>query len=288
MTGCGIRISIVVRRIVEVRVEMLKNLKLERPIAFIDLETTSNRYYADRIVEFSVLKVQPDGTEEYKSRRVNPEMLISPEAMDKHGITDAELVGEPIFRQLAKGICEFLDGCDLSGFNILDFDLPLLENEFKRVGIDFSRQDRQIVDSMAIFHMKVPFDPDRKRDLKAAYLMYCDKELKNAHSADSDVRASAEVLDGQLEMYDDLPRDVNGLCSVCSAGRENYLDVVGKFVWVEGEAVCNFSKDHKGRRLKDIAAESPGFLTWVTDREFSPEVKDIASKALRGEFPQME
>ncbi len=135
---------------------MLKNIKLERPLAFIDLETTGNRYYADRIVEFSVLKIQPDSTEEYKSRRVNPEMPISPEAIDKHGITDAELVGEPIFRQLGRGICEFLDGCDLSGFNILDFDLPLLENEFKRVGIDFSRQDRQIVDSMAIFPMKVP------------------------------------------------------------------------------------------------------------------------------------
>ena len=139
---------------------------------------------------------------------------------------------------------------------------------------------------MAIFHMKVPFNPNNKRDLKAAYFMYCGKEIKNAHSADSDVRASAEVLDGQLEMYDDLPRDVSGLCSVCSAGRENYLDVVGKFVWAEGEAICNFSKDYKGRRLKDIAAESPGFLSWITDRDFSPEVKDIASKALRGEFPQ--
>lgn len=267
---------------------MLKNLRLERPIAFIDLETTGNRYYSDRIIEFSVLKIQPDKTEEYKSRRVNPEMLNSPEAMAKHGITDAELEREPVFRQLAKGIREFLEGCDLSGFNIIEFDLPLLENEFRRVGIDFSRQGRQIVDSMVIFHMKVPFDPDNKRDLKAAYLMYCGKEIKNVHSADSDVRTSAEVLDGQLEMYNDLPRDVAGLCSVCSTGRENYLDVEGRFMWVEGEAVCNFSKEHKGRRLKDVAEESPGFLTWIMDRDFSPEVKEIASKALRGEFPRME
>ena len=263
---------------------MLKNLKLERPIAFIDLETTSNRYYADRIVEFSVLKIQPDSTEEYKSRRVNPEMPISPEAMEKHGITDAELVDEPVFRQLAKGICEFLDGCDLSGFNILDFDLPLLENEFKRVGIDFSRQDRQIVDSMAIFHMKVLFDPNKKRDLKAAYLMYCGKELKNAHSADSDVRASAEVLDGQLEMYDDLPRDVPGLCAFCNEVRKNYVDLEGKFIWSEGEVVFNFGK-YTGHPLKEIVQEYPDYLQWIMRGDFSPDVHDIVTKALDDEFP---
>lgn len=266
---------------------MLKNIKLERPLAFIDLETTGNRYYADRIVEFSVLRIQPNSTEEYKSRRVNPEMPISPEAIDKHRITDAELVGEPIFRQLGKGICEFLDGCDLSGFNILDFDLPLLENEFKRVGIDFSRQDRQIVDTMAIFHMKVPFDPNAKRNLAAAYLLYCGKELKNAHSADSDVRASAEVLDGQLDMYDDLPRDVPGLCSVCAGGREYYIDVVGKLGWDSGEAAFRFGQ-YRGRPLRDVSGEDPSYLEWILGQDFSPEVKDIAAKALRGEFPQME
>ncbi len=263
---------------------MLKNLKLEKPMAFIDLETTGNRYYADRIVEFSVLKIQPDGTEEYKSRRVNPEIPISPEAMDKHGITDAELVGEPVFRQLAKGICEFLDGCDLSGFNILDFDLPLLENEFRRVGIEFSRDNRQIIDTMAIFHMKVPFDSNARRNLEAAYLMYCSKELKNAHSADSDVRASAEVLDGQLDMYDDLPRDVPSLCSACSEGRENYLDAVGKFVWLGEEAAFNFSK-HSGRLLREIAGEYPDYLEWMLRQDFSPEVRDIVTRALEGDFP---
>ncbi|MFC1901866.1 exonuclease domain-containing protein [Chloroflexota bacterium] len=267
---------------------MLKNLKLERPMAFIDLETTSNRYYVDRIIEFSVLKIWPDGTEEYKSRRVNPQMPIAAEATSKHGITNSDLKGEPTFRQLAKGICEFLEGCDLSGFNILEFDLPLLEHEFERAGIEFSRDNRQIADSMAIFHMREPYDSDNPRNLKAAYQKYCGKELTNAHSADSDVKASAEVLDGQLEMYGDLPCDAKGLCAVCLKGRENYIDIEGKLVWVDGEAVCNFSKDHKGHRLKDIAEENPGFLSWILDREFSPQVKDIASKALGGEFPQME
>ena len=267
---------------------MLKNLKLERPMAFIDLETTSNRYYADRIIEFSVLKIWPDGTEKYKTRRVNPQMPISAEATTKHGITNADLEGEPTFRQLAKGICEFLESCDLSGFNILEFDLPLLECEFERVGIKFSRDSRQIVDSMVIFHMKVPFDPNNRRNLEAAYFKYCGKELANAHSADSDVKASAEVLDGQLEMYRDLPRDAESLCAVCLKGRENYIDVQGKLVWVDGDAVCNISKEHKGRRLKDIATDSPGFLEWILNRDFSPQVKDIVTNALNGEFPREE
>jgi DNA polymerase-3 subunit epsilon len=263
----------------------MKNLIINRPIAFIDLETTGNRYYADRIVEFSVLKIKPDGNEEYKRRRVNPEMEISVEATSKHGITNADLEGEPAFHQLARGICRFLDGCDLCGFNILDFDLPLLEHEFKRVGIDFSRDNRQIVDTMAIYHKRVPYDPSVSRNLEAAYLMFCGKQLKDAHSADSDVRACIEVLDGQLDMYSDLPHDVSDLCSICSEGRESYIDIVGKFVWLGEETSFNFGK-HKGRLLSEIAGEYPDYLEWMLRQDFSPEVRDIVSKALESEYPK--
>ena len=264
---------------------MLKNINLERPIAFIDLETTGLRYYTDRIVEFSVLKIKPDGTEEYKSRRVNPEMPIPSEASSVHGITNVDLEEEPTFRQLAKGICEFMDGCDLSGFNILDFDLPLLENEFKRTGIEFSRDNRQIIDTMTIYHKRVPYDPNAKRNLEAAYLFYCDKELKDAHSANSDVRACAEILDGQLDMYDDLPRDVFSLCSICSSDRENYIDLVGRFVWLEQAAAFNFGK-HKGRLLREITDEYPDYLEWILGQDFSPEVTEIVTNALEREFPE--
>ena len=262
---------------------MLEKIKLGRPIAFFDLETTGTRYYADRIVEFSVLKIQPDGTEEYKSRRVNPEMPIPIEATNVHGITNVDLEGEPTFRQLAKGVCEFLDGCDLSGFNILDFDLPLLENELKRVGIEFSRNDRQIIDTMVIYHKKVPNDPNAKRNLEAAYLLYCGKGLTNAHSADSDVKTCAEVLDGQLDMYDDLPPDAQGLCSICSEGRENYIDAVGKLVWYENEAAFGFGR-HKGRLLRAITDEYPDYLQWILDQDFSPGVTEIITEALEGRF----
>ena len=258
---------------------------MQRPIAFIDLETTGTRYYADRIVEFSVLKVWPDGTEEYKSRRVNPEMLIPEEASNVHGITNKDVENEPTLRQLVKGISEFLRGCDLCGFNILEFDLPLLEYEFKRVGHEFLREDRQIIDTMAICHMRVAYDPNASRNLEAAYFLYCGKELKNAHSAVSDVKACAEVLDGQLDMYDDLPRDVSGLHSICYESRENYIDIEGKFVWVGEEASFNFGK-HKGRSLREISEEYPDYLEWMINQDFSPEVISIITNALEGVFSE--
>ena len=266
---------------------MLKKLKLQRPMAFIDLETTGTRYYSDRIVEFSVLKLSPDGGEEYKSRRVNPEMPIPREATAKHGLTNADLEGEPTFRQLAKGICDFVDGCDLSGFNILGFDLPLLELEFKRAGVNFSSDGRQIVDSMAIFHMREAKDPQNSRTLAAAYLKFCGKELTNAHSAESDVRASAEILDGQLETYNDLPCDAGGLCFVCLNHRKHFVDTVeGKFIWLEsGEAAFRFGQ-HTGHTIREIAIDYPDYLNWILGKDFSPEVKDIIVNALRGEFPQ--
>ena len=258
---------------------MLKNLKLERPLAFIDIETTGLRPHTDRIVELSILKVHPDGSEEYKSHRVNPGLPIPAETTAIHGITDADVSKELAFRQYAKSVRDFLDGCDISGFSVISFDLPCLEAEFRRAGVDFSRQNRQLIDSKIIFHMKEP------RTLKAAYLKYCGKELENAHCAEEDAKASAEVLDGQLEAYQDLPRDASGLCALCYEGGKNYVDAEGKFVWVDGEAVCTFGRDNKGLRLKDIAADNPGFLTWILERDFSPEVKEIVAKALDGEFP---
>jgi len=261
---------------------MLKNLKLGRPIAFIDVETTGTNPNSDRVVELSILRIQPDGTEEYKSHRVNPGVPIPADATAVHGITDADVSSLPMFRQYAKSVRDFLEGCDIAGFNVIKFDLPCLEAEFDRAGIEFSREGRHFVDSMVIFHQR------ERRDLEAAYRKYCGGEMENAHCAEEDAKAAAQVLDGQLGMYGDLPRDVGGLGSLCYDVPENFVDSEGRFVWEDGEAVCTFSRENKGRRLRDIAAENPGFLTWILERNFSPEVKDIVTKALRGEFPKIE
>lgn len=188
---------------------MLKNLKLDRPIAFIDVETTGLSPYSDRIVELSILKIHPDGNGEYKSHRINPEIPIPAETTAVHGITDADVANEPAFRQYAKSIRDFLEDCDIAGFNVIKFDLPCLEAEFARANVEFSRQGRYLIDSQVIYHQREP------RNLQAAYHKYCGKEMVNAHSAEEDAKTSAEVLDGQLEMYQDLPRDVSGLCALC-------------------------------------------------------------------------
>jgi DNA polymerase-3 subunit epsilon len=185
-----------------------------------------------------------------------------------------------MFLQYARSVRDFLEDCDISGFNVIRFDLPCLEAEFARANVDFSRQGRYLVDSQVIFHKREP------RDLEAAYRKYCGGEMKNAHSAEEDAKVSAEVLDGQIEMYEDLPRNVAGLADLSLRGEQNYVDADGKFIWVEGEVVCNFGKRYSGQRLKDIALNDPDYLQWIALSDFSGEVKNIATKALDGEFPE--
>ncbi|MFC1995775.1 exonuclease domain-containing protein [Chloroflexota bacterium] len=259
---------------------MLKNLQLNRPLAFIDIETTGLRPYSDRIVELSILRINPDGTEEYKSHRVNPGVSIPAESTAIHGITDAAVASEPMFQRYAKSVRDFLEDCDIAGFNVIKFDLPCLEAELARANVKFSRGDRYFIDSQIIFHQREP------RSLQAAYQKYCSRDMVNAHSAEEDAKVSAEVLDGQLEMYQDLPRDVPGLSALCYRVEKNYIDSEGKFIWVEGEAVCNFGKKYKGRKLTDIAIEDPSYLEWITKADFSTEVNEIVIKALEGEFPK--
>ncbi len=258
---------------------MLEKLKLDKPIAFIDVETTGLKTYSDRIVELSILRVSPDGKQEYKSHRVNPGIPIPAEATTIHSITDADVANEPKFIQYAKSIRDFIEGCDIGGFNVIGFDLPFLEAEFTRANVEFSRQGRYLVDSQVIYHQRDP------RDLAAAYRKYCGKELENAHSAEHDARASAEILDGQLQMHEDLPRNISELCSLCYDMKENSVDVEGKFIWVDGEAVCDFGKKYRGHKLKDLATQDPGYLRWIVGADFSPEVREIATKALNGDFP---
>ena len=260
---------------------MLKNLKLERPIAFIDVETTGINPNSDRVVELSILKIHPDGREEYKSHRVNPGVSIPAEATAVHNITDADVASLPAFRQYARSVKDFLDGCDIAGFNVIKFDLPCLEAEFARAGVEFSRQNRYLVDSMVIYHQREP------RDLQAAYRKYCGGEMENTHVAEEDVKAAVVVLDGQLEQYGDLPRDVTGLCEICNPAGKDYVDPEGKFIWVDGEVVCNFGKKHKGCKLRDIAEGDPSYLSWIAGADFSPEIRKIATRALDGEFPEI-
>jgi len=257
----------------------LKNLKLERPIIFFDLETTGTDPATDRIVEISGLRVAPDGQREAKTRRINPERPIPPEATAIHKITDDDVRDAPPFRQLAKGLLDWLDGADLAGFNVARFDAPLLDQEFRRCGLDLALPTRRIVDAMAIFHRK------ERRDLTAAVRFYLDREHEGAHSAEADVTATFEILEAQLERYEDLPNTVEELAQWSRSSRPGAVDPDGKFVWKNGEAVFAFGK-HQGKPLKAIARSAPDYLRWITNSDFPDEAKQVVARALEGNFPK--
>jgi len=215
-----------------------------------------------------------------ENTRINPDILIPAEATAIHGITNADVAHEPKFKQYAKSILDFLDDCDIAGFNVIKFDLPFIEAEFRRAGVEFSRQNRYLVDSQVIYHLMDP------RNLEAAYLKYCGKKLEAAHTTEGDATASVEILDGQLETHHELPKNVADLCALCYKIPENYIDLDGNFIWSDGEVVCNFGK-HNGHKLEDLVAEDPDYLIWIAEADFTPEVKDIATRALLGEFPKL-
>jgi len=245
-------------------------LKLERPLIFFDLETTGTDVIHDRVVELSLIKVFPDGHEEEKTRRINPERHIPPQATAVHHISDEDVKDEPTFRQLAKDLERIFEGCDIAGFNSNKFDIPLLIEEFKRSGIRFELAGRRLIDVQNIFHKM------EKRTLSAAYKFYCDKELEGAHSATCDTRATYEVLKSQLDRYDSLDNDVEFLSSFSRAG--NTLDLAGRLALdVDGNAIFNFGK-HKGKTVKEVLRIEPGYYNWIMQGEFPQDTKDVLAR----------
>ena len=216
------------------------NLNLKRSIAFLDLETTGINVSSDRIVELSVLKISPNGKEEWMTTRVNPEMAIPPKSTAIHGIKDEDVVKAPVFREIARNLAAFLEGCDLAGYNAIKFDIPVLAEEFLRVNIDFSFVKRRYVDVQVIFHKK------EQRTLSAAYLFYCKKELEGAHGSKADTAATFEILKSQLDRYKDLENDVEKLADFSSFNSN--VDFAGRIILDEnGVEVFNFGSTKVNR-----------------------------------------
>jgi len=245
-------------------------LKLSNPLIFLDLETTGINITKDRIVELSLLKVYPDGKEENKTRRLNPEMPIPPEATAIHGITDDDVKDCPTFKAVAKSLAALIEGCDLAGFNSNRFDIPLLAEEFLRAGVDIDLNKRRFVDVQTIFHKK------EQRSLVAAYKFYCDRDLDNAHSAEVDTSATYEVLKAQLDRYPELQNDIQFLSDFSSFN--NNVDFAGRMIYNEkGEEVINFGK-YKGRLVAEVLTVDPGYYSWIMDGDFSLHTKKMLTK----------
>lgn len=242
-------------------------LKLERPIIFFDLETTGTSITRDRIVEISLIKLYPNGDRDVKSRRINPEMPIPPESTAVHHITDEDVANEPTFRQISRDLLTIFEGCDIGGFNSNKFDVPLLMEEFARVGLTFDIRGRRFIDVQNIFHKM------EKRTLVAAYKFYCGKDLEDAHSAQADTMATIEVLFGQLDRYPELKNDVDSLAEFSGGG--NNVDLAGRIVYNEnGEEVFNFGK-HKGKTVKEVLRREPSFFAWIMQGDFPKNTKDV-------------
>ena len=246
-------------------------ISLSKPICIIDLETTGVNPQVDKIVEITVLRVDPDGTNQQRTVRTNPEMSIPAGATAVHGITDAMVATEPAFSQYAKSFYAFLDGCDLAGFGIKGFDVPLLRAEFQRAGIDFTTEGRCIVDALVLYHQREP------RDLTAAYLKYCGKALADSHTSVNDVMAAKEILEAMVEVYPDIGNTVEELHSACHPIDPSWIDEDGKLVASDDGPALGFGK-HRGRPLKELAMVDPGYLKWMLSNDFSATVKEVVAE----------
>jgi len=242
-------------------------LKLNRPIVFFDLETTGINVAKDRIVEIAILKVFPNGNTEGKKWLVNPEMEIPKASSDIHGITNEMVVTQPTFKELANQITELIKDCDLAGYNSNRFDIPLLAEEMLRAGVNFNMENRVAIDVQVVFHKK------EQRTLSAAYQFYCNKDLKDAHSAMADTTATYEVLKSQLDKYQDLENDVAFL-SQFSQQKKN-VDFAGFISYDENEEeIFSFGK-YKGRKVADVLKENSGYFGWIQNADFPLYTKKV-------------
>lgn len=240
-------------------------LQLKRPLVLFDIESTGVDPSKDRIVEIALIKVHPDGSEDSKTRRINPEMPIPPQSTAIHGITDEDVKDCPTFRAVARSLAEFIAGCDLAGYNSNKFDIPMLAEEFMRVGVPIDLTDTKFVDVQNIFHKK------EQRTLGAAHIFYCGSEIENAHSALADIRATYNVLLAQLECYDDLQGDVEFLSDFSRMSRN--VDLAGRIVLDDKDrAVFAFGK-HKGRPVTEVLMAEPSYYNWMMNGDFPYNTK---------------
>ena len=252
------------------------NLKLNKPLAFFFFFSTGVNTAKYRIVEISILKILPDGTKETYTKRVNPEMPILKESSEINGIYDKDIADAPTFKQIAPELLVFLKNCDLAGYNSNKFDIPVLVEEFLRVEVDFDFESRKFIDVQNIFHKM------EQRTLVAAYKFYCDKSLENAHSAEADIKATYEVLEAQLEKYNDLEPSVDYLEKFSKM--HDSADLMGRIVFnKDGQEVFNFGK-HKGKTVAEVLKKDPSYYSWMMNGDFPLYTKKVLTAIRLREF----
>lgn len=247
------------------------NVQLTRPIAFVDLETTGINISTDRIVEIAIVKISPDGSRQVKRKLINPLIPIPKSSSDIHGITDEMVKDAPSFKQAANELKQFMENCDLGGYNSNRFDIPMLIEEFLRIGIEFSTEGRKLVDVQKVFHMM------EQRTLGAAYKFYCQKTLDGAHSAEVDATATWEILEAQVLRYPQIGNTIDSV--VKFTGEDDIVDFARRFVKENGIEVFNFGK-HKGKPVTQVLKEEPQYYDWMMKGDFSMNTKQKLTEIL--------
>lgn len=245
-------------------------LKLTKPLCFFDLETTGTDVSKDRIIEIAIIKVNIDGSRESLEIRLNPGIPIPPESTLIHGITDEMVANEPIFKDKARNIYNFLKGCDLAGFNSDRFDIPLLVEELLRADLDFDFKNTKTIDVQNIFHKM------ESRTLSAALKFYCDKELTDAHTAIADANATLDVLLAQLDRYSELEPNVEFLNDFST--RKKTADFAGFLIYNKDDEICFGFGKHKGKKVNEILKEEPGYFGWILNADFPRYTKKILTE----------
>ncbi len=263
-------------------------LQLDRDLCFFDIEATGLSVVRDRILQIAILKFPKGGkAAEELSMLINPGIPISLEAMQVHGIEPNDVANKPTFAQVAQRLYDFIGNADLAGYNSNRFDIPLLMEEFARVGMEFSMERRRTIDVQRIFYKMEP------RTLRAALKFYCNQEMEDAHDAMADVRATVEVFKGQLEKYkgvdlvgedgeiekEPVRPDVQHLYQFTSDLR--FLDATQKLkVDINGEVVFNFGK-YNGRPVAQTLTEDRNYFNWIMNKEFTSQVKQLVRQLVK-------
>lgn len=252
--------------------------RLQRPLAIFDIESTGTNPRVDRIIDLAIVRLTPDGSRSQHTFRVDPEIPIPPETTAIHGICDADVAGSPTFKEIAADVHAVLEGCDLGGYNAIRFDIPMLKAEFKRAEMEFSDEDRFLVDPQRIFHLREP------RDLAAALRLYCNELHLGAHSAVEDVLATIRVLEGQYARYSDLPETMEELHAYCDPRKAEWADREGRLRWSNGEIAINFGRNQR-KTIRSLVQNDMGFLNWILQKDFPEDTKDVIRNAMKGNYP---
>jgi DNA polymerase-3 subunit epsilon len=249
-------------------------LLLERPLIFFDLETTGTNPAMDRVVSIAAIKFFPDGSTVEKEQLINPFIPIPPKATAVHSITNEAVADKPSFRQLSKSMFAFFTECDLAGFNVLKFDLPLLQAEFGRVGIsNFPDSSTKVVDVQVIYHSH------ERRTLTDAVKFYCQEPLINAHNALSDVKATVDVFQRQMQVYEELPNSIDGLHRYCRQGK-TYADLTGCLIFNDTGEVCFNIGKYREQPVNEITQRDPRYIDWIVKESHYPIDAKVMLKKL--------